>query len=288
MKEKFIKLRFEKGEDYFEMGNDCPVKLITLPTGLESPGYLVHTSSNANADGVSITGKKVDSRQISISFAIDDLENAEIYRAQMIRFFNPKESLKCIVQYGAMIRHINCEIQEFIFESQVTLWDYLAGSINLLCADPYFKDMDNFGKNIAANTAMFSFPFFIPAQGRIASYKTLRKEVLLRNQGDVPTGVEIHIIADRGSVTNPVVTKVSTGEFMKFDLVMAMGDVVIINTNPGKKSITYNGVNFFKEKSKLSSFFSIDVGDNILSYDADKNYTNLDVRLYYIPQYMGV
>ena len=30
------------------------------------------------------------------------------------------------------------------------------------------------------------------------------------------------------------------------------------------------------------------VGDNYLVYDADENYTNMDVFLYYRPKYLGV
>lgn len=120
------------------------------------------------------------------------------------------------------------------------------------------------------------------------SYRTLKKDVHLPNSGDVPTGIEIHMIATRGAVKNPKIVKSSTGEFIELFLDLNKGDVLKINTNPGKKSITLNGKNVFKEKNKLSTFFQIDVGENLIQYDAEENYTNLDVNLYYTPKYLGV
>ena len=119
-------------------------------------------------------------------------------------------------------------------------------------------------------------------------YNTLSKEVLLNNKGDVPTGVEVHFIAKRGDVKNPKITLLSTGEFIEVIQDMKQGDVIVINTNVGHKGITKNGVNIFKEKNKLSSFFQLTIGDNKIAYDALENYTNLDVRVYYTPKYLGV
>ena len=34
--------------------------------------------------------------------------------------------------------------------------------------------------------------------------------------------------------------------------------------------------------------FLLEVGNNYLEYDADENYTNLDVKLFYTPFYLGV
>ena len=41
-------------------------------------------------------------------------------------------------------------------------------------------------------------------------------------------------------------------------------------------------------RSRLSEPFELEVGNNYLEYDADENYTNLDVRLFYTPLYLGV
>ncbi|MEF9968668.1 MAG: phage tail family protein, partial [Longicatena sp.] len=192
---------------------------------------------------------------------------------------------------------IECEVEEFNWTTIESMWNYLEGNITLKCPFPYWSDLDNFGKNIAAITPMFTFPLafinFIEGKDKILKqqimgYNSLSKEVLLNNKGDVPTGVEVHFIAKRGDVKNPKITLLSTGEFIEVIQDMKQGDVIVINTNVGHKGITKNGVNIFKEKNKLSSFFQLEIGDNKISYDAVENYTNLDVRVYYTPKYLGV
>lgn len=52
--------------------------------------------------------------------------------------------------------------------------------------------------------------------------------------------------------------------------------------------ITLNGVNCYQRIDRQSEPFQLAVGDNYLEYDADGNYTNLDVNLFYTPKYLGV
>lgn len=285
---KVIKIKFISNNQELVIGNDEQIKIVTTPEGIESSTYLVHTSSNATQDGSTVSGKKVSERIITVRFAIDDLLNAEILRSRLIKFFNPKYPITLEVTYSDTTRKITGEIQSFLFVSQESMWDYLEAELSVICVNPYFENMDNFGKNIASITPQFAFPLTILPGGKIHGYKTFKQETVLVNDGEVSTGIEIHLIASRGPVSNPKITKVSTGEFIEVIREMNKGDVIKINTNIGKKSITSNDQNITKEKNKLSTFFSIDVGDNVIKYDAAENYTNLDVKLYYTPKYLGV
>lgn len=289
MDHKYLKLIFEREGQRLEMGSGCPIKLTIAPKGIEAPEYTIHTESNATTDGSSLAGKKVAERIISVFFGIDSILESNTYREEIIRFFNPKYTYSLTVMYGYAQMKISAEVSSLIFDDHTSLWGFLSGEIELLCPFPYFEDLDNFGRNMASVTALFTFPLFIPkTKGRAMSYRTLKKEVRLSNGGDVPTGIEIHMIATRGPVKNPKIMKTSSGEFIELFLDLKKGDVLMINTNSGKKGITLNGANVFKEKNKLSTFFQIDVGMNTIKYDAEENYTNLDVNLYYTPKYIGV
>lgn len=129
--------------------------------------------------------------------------------------------------------------------------------------------------------------------GQITGYRTLRKEVYLPNDGHVPTGLQIEFIATRGSVTNPKITLVRTsngesGKFMRVKIALEKGDVLLIDTNKRHQVIELNGVNVYQKIDRLSQPFELEKGDNYLEYYADSNYTNLDVKLYYTPLYLGV
>lgn len=296
MDKKYLLLTLSNGQSTIKMGVGEVIKVVRVE-GFESPDYVLHTTSIATADGTKITGKKVEERTIDITFAIDDTNNTEVYRKQLQKFFNPKNTVKLKMNWCYSQAQIECEVEQFSWTSIESMWNYLEGNVTLKCPFPYWSDLDNFGKNIAAITPMFTFPLgmisFNESQGKSKGYQTmgyntLSKEVLLNNKGDVPTGVEIHFIAKRGNVKNPKITLLSTGEFIEVIQDMQKNDVIVINTNVGYKGITKNGVNIFKEKNKLSSFFQLTIGDNKIAYDALENYTNLDVRVYYTPKYLGV
>ncbi|MEG0165934.1 phage distal tail protein [Anaerorhabdus sp.] len=296
MDTKYLLLTFENGVNTLKMGVGEAIKVVSVK-GFEAPDYVIHTSSSATTDGTIVTGKKVDERMIDITFAIDDLINSEIYRRQVQKFFNPKNTIKLKMNWCYSQAQIECEVDEFNWTTIESMWEYLEGNLSLRCPYPYWSDLDNFGKNIAYITPMFTFPLaFINftdqkekiLHQQIMGYNSLSKEVLLNNKGDVPTGVEVHFIAKRGDVKNPKITLLTTGEFIEVIQDMIQGDEIIINTNIGHKGITKNGENIFKEKNKLSSFFQLEIGDNKISYDALENYTNLDVRVYYTPKYLGV
>ena len=75
---------------------------------------------------------------------------------------------------------------------------------------------------------------------------------------------------------------------MRVNIVMQQGDVLLIDTIERHQVITLNGVNCYQKIDRKSEPFQLDVGDNYLEYDADVNYTNLDVNLFYTPKYLGV
>ena len=178
---------------------------------------------------------------------------------------------------------------------------------DLLCPDPYMLNVDNFGKNMANISPLFAFPWMVlgsrmtsgkldyPPEARglllggmTMGYRTLHKEVVLSNDGDVPTGVQIQFVATRGPVTNPKITNTGTGQYMRVKVAMQKGDVLLIDTNDSHQTITLNGVNYYQHIDRKSDPFELAVGDNYLEYDADENYTNLDVNLFYRPKYLGV
>ena len=295
MENKYLHFTFSDGVNTLNMGCGETIKIVSFK-GLESPLYTIHTSSNATQDGLITTGKKVNERIIDVVFGIDDVKEPSFYRRKIETFFNGKKRFTLKVAYIYNNAIIDFEVQEFYWTPAVTLWDTIEGNLVLMCPYPYWSDLDNFGKNIAAISSQFTFPLAIISfygkgksrPGKIMGYNALSKEVNLHNKGDVETGIEIRFVAKRGRIKNPKVTKLKTGEFIEIIIDMQMGDEIIVNTNAGKKSITKNGVNIFKEKNKLSSFFQLAISDNKISYDALENYTNLDVKIFYTPKYLGV
>ena len=75
---------------------------------------------------------------------------------------------------------------------------------------------------------------------------------------------------------------------MRVKAAMEKKDVLLVDTDKRHQVIELNGVNVYQKIDRLSTPFELAVGGNYLEYDADENYSNLDVRLYYTPLYLGV
>ena len=252
---------------------------ITAVTGLESSELDISTSDNALVDGASVDGKKIKPRPIHIEASFKSNKNNPENRANVIKFFNPKYTGKALITNMGVSRNIEYELEGWTFASVRNMDNKLKILVDLLCPDPYMLNVDNYGKNMANISALFAFPWRMLSTrmtsgkldypdkargmllgGMTMGYRTLYKEVVLANDGDVPTGVQIQFVATRGPVTNPKITNTGTGQYMRVNVAMQQGG----------------------EPFKLA------VGDNYLEYDADENYTNLDVNLFYTPKYLGV
>lgn len=276
---------------------------ITKVTGLEASEYSISTSENALVDGSTVDGKRILKRPISISATARDTKNNVLTREQLIAFFNPDYTGKMTVNRSGKQRNIAFEIEGMVFSDEKTVDEEVSFVADLICPDPYFKNVDNFGQNMAGKTRLFAFPWRIAKQkyadvpapykyfGRPwmgMSYRTLKQEVSLYNDGDVETSVIIQFVASRGPISNPKITNVKTGQFMRVVCEMEQGDVLEIDTDDHSQTIELNGVNVYQKIDKKSEPFKLAKGDNYLAYDADSNYTNLDVKLYYTPLYLGV
>lgn len=284
---------------------------ITAVTGLESSEFEISTSQNALVDGETVDGKKIKARPIHIEARFrSNADNAK-NRAEIIKFFNPKYTGKALIVLMGVPRNIEYELEGWTFKKQVNMDENLKILVDLKCPDPYMLNVDNFGQNMARVTPLFAFPWRVSGhnqvvaydavdagnshylrgcalQGHVASYKVFKSDVLLLNDGDVPTGVQIRFKAARGPVTNPKITNTMTGEFVRVRVAMEQGDELVIDTDEHHQIIELNGVNTYQKIDRHSDPFQLVVGDNYLVYDADSNYTNMDVYLYYRPKYLGV
>ena len=94
------------------------------------------------------------------------------------------------------------------------------------------------------------------------------------------------------TLTNPSILNVNTQEFIKINKTMVAGEVLTVTTHFGAKKVesVLNGVttNAFNYIDFGSTFLQLDVGDNLMRYDADTNLDNLEVSIYYTPQFLGV
>ena len=275
---------------------------ITKIEGLESSELEVITTDNALVDGATVAGKRIRSRIIHLEAVLRNDRNNALHRQQIIKFFNPKYSGILTVEHSGVKRKIVYELEGWTFITSDAVYGQLAIAVDMKCTDPFLKNLDDFGRNMAEISKQIAFPWRVVRvkaaasepygtlvlPGQITGYRSLTRKVYLPNDGDVPAPLRIRFTAERGPCIGPKILLDGTDKFIRVRIEMNKGDVLTVDTDRHHQVIELNGVNVYQKIDRLSEPFELDVGDNYLMYDADENYSNLDVWLYYTPRYLGV
>lgn len=305
MTENALHLRFLSNNKEFQMGAGEEVD-ITEISGLESSDLDLVLTETALSDGSYVESRKIKKRPISIKACYRNNKDNASKRASVIRFFNPKFQGTLYVTLMGVERKIPYEIEGWKFAKQKNLDQRIHIALDLICPDPYFSSLSDFGRNMAGKTAVFTFPWrSLPKRadnikayqekarglllgGNVMGYRTLREYVNLFNNGDCETGVRAVFIAKKGPVKNPKIEHKSSGEYMRVITDMAKGDQLVIDTSKRHQIIELNGQNAYQRVDHFSTPFQLFVGDNLLKYTADEGQPNLDVNLYFTSHYVGV
>lgn len=273
-------LRFESNNQAIDAGGGYEHKIISAE-GFEASDYDFSSSVNAQIDGVTLTGRRTAARELYL-----EIECPDEQRGRVIAFYNPKHNGKLTATINGRTRWIPYIVRSLKFR-QANLYDPLIYQLTLTCPQPYFLDMSDFGKNLAATVPLLAFPFvWQVGRDMVSDYRLFSTNFLVINKGDVDTGMKVTFIA-KGLVSNPKLY-LQNGQYIRVLVDMDKGDALTIETNKGQKSILLNGANIIHKIDRASTFIGLTPGDNTLTYTADDGYMNLEVRLYYTPMYLGV
>lgn len=250
--------------------------------------HIISTFKAPRQDGDVFVSGSLDMRNITIEGRIlaDSIEHAYDLRKKLLAAFNPKHKGRLIYKELS----IPCIVEEapvFKADSQRTPAFFLS----LLCTSPYFETIEEITKLLAGWHPGFSFELEIPDEDGIElGYREESLIIAVENPGSVPCGATFELIA-QGLVEDPLLIDVVTGKYLKLNRMMQVGEIITISTHFANKRVTSSlggGTNAFASLDESSTFLQLDVGTNLLRYDAKANLNNLDVNVYYRPQYLGV
>ena len=277
---------FKSNNDEIEMNKNTDIKIIDIE-GIEASSYTINTISSEQ-DGAIVTSTKIEPREITITGDIEKNKNETANRDKLIRFFNPKVTGELYITRNNVERKIQYRVSSLDFATN-KLFEYIQFTLVLESTeDPYFEDANNRGNNLTLISPQFTFPLVIMQERKkIMGYKVYKPYMPLVNDGDKETGLEIVITASRGQMKNIKLT-LNDNEYIKVNQTLNQWDVLTINTNPRKKSVTLNGTNIINEIDRNSTFFSIGIGKSILKYECDDGATNIDINVKFYRKFLGV
>lgn len=277
---------FKSNNDEIEMNKNTDIKIIDIE-GIEASSYTINTISSEQ-DGAIVTSTKIEPREITITGDIEKDKNETANRDKLIRFFNPRAIGEFYINRNNIERKIQYRVSSLDFATN-KLFEYIQFTLVLESTeDPYFEDANNRGNNLTLISPQFTFPLVIMQdRKKIMGYKVYKPYMPLVNDGDKETGLEIVITASRGQMKNIKLT-LNDNEYMQVNVTLNQWDVLTINTNPRKKSVTLNGTNIINKIDRNSTFFSIGIGKSILKYECDDGATNIDINVKFYRKFLGV
>ena len=254
--------------------------------GLNPPHATINSSVNTTTDGSSINSVRLDNRNIVIYTTVQG--DVEANRINLYKYFPVKKQVKLYFNNGARNIYI-CGTVELIECNLFT--NKQVAQISIICPRPYFKNVNDLVTIFSDVSPMFEFPFAISKTGVELSAITVNQRRSIINIGDVATGVIIKLFSI-GTVENPIIYDVLKRTSIKLNFTMLPSDTIVINTNVGEKSIelirdgvSYNALGYMAQNS---TWFVLEAGDNVFTFDADSGNSNLQLTFTTSILYSGV
>ena len=213
-------------------------------------------------------------------------QNVDELRRYLSKVTNPKISGVLRYEDDSVICEIEC-IAEHVPQYSTRNKNQQVAVIDLLAPDPYWRSPEVMTEPLAAFLPRFRFPFRFPVVfGERGSQATLY------NDGDVPCPIEIEF---NGPAQLPIIRNVTTGEFIRVEKSLNVGEKLIINTSHGRerKVIVDKGNGEIENAFHYidiweSTLFQLAVGENVIEYDAIASGSQAVVRISFKKLYVGV
>lgn len=260
----------------------------------ESSGIDADHSLSSGNNGAMYMGGRLRERNMSLIGCLNiSPSRFQVEKRKLCSIINPLHLVR-VINENYTIEGYPVSTVKFAYNDEENITGLYKFVIDIVCPDPYWKDITKNKSEIALWKGMFHFPLLIPKQkGIIMGLKQPSLIVNVYNKGHVETGMMIEFRA-KGTLSNPSLFNVNTRESIKINKSMVAGEVIKVNTNYGEKRIenilngvTTNILNLI-DLGGGDTFLQLDVGDNLLRYDADINPSNLEINIYFSPKYLGV
>ena len=258
--------------------------------GLTPAGATINQAGVGIEDGTSYNSSYVKSRNIVLTIVPEGNFNGNIERKRMdlYRYFKPKYRVKLYIKTA----YRNVCINGYVESVEGDLFSKKQNfQVSIICPKPFFEDITPVTALQRFVDDEFYFPVSIPKEGITLSSVNSRERVIIDNKGDETTGIIISMSANN-NVIKPTIYNITTRKTFSFDCNMTAGDVVVIDTRRGTKTITLyrNGFenNILNTMVSGSHWFEVPTGTNDFTYRCEYGEENLKVNYKLYPLYEGV
>ena len=279
-----------------ELNREGPLFLASVQgfDGLEAD---IVSSKSAYQDGISISKTILKDRILTLNcyLEIDTEQQRCILKRKLYNAFNPKFKghMKIYTDAEQLRGASNLRvIQAPLFDDDYeTTNELVSFQIQLAMPLPYFEDINENRADFGNDIGNFFFDLELEEEGRELSVKNNSIVANIENLGDAETPLKV-VFKAKSTVKNPSIYNVYSKEYIKINRTMSEGEEITVTTDIGNKRVEsyLNGAttNIFNDLDIHSSFMWLDIGDNVIRYDAEEMIEQLEVYIYYTNYYLGV
>ena len=261
---------------------------LTRVDGAGKVRQTVNTFKAPDQDGAFFISSAMDMRNITLEGSVVTPAIAETYdqRRRFLRVFTPK--LQGTLVYRN--RQIACVVEEagFTASSRERAPNFF---ISLLCPSPFFESLEEIREELAMWSPLLFFPLEVLNTGLEFGIRQPSQIITVDNIGDVACGCHI-IFRALGSVTNPELMSLDTGDVLRLNTVMESSEELHVYTHFAGKRVTRvfrsEESNAFSLLDTSSVFLQLEPRRNLLRYNASENMDLLEVTILYRPKFLGV
>lgn len=267
--------------------NDGERYEVITASGLNPPSASIFTSKSPNRKGLKYNGSSLDERVVSIQIKL--LGNVEESRNALYAWTDPEGYTK--IRYRNGIKNVYCEGHIEVCEVD-PFTDNEVMNVEIICENPYWKDLEEISVEVSAMLKHFVFAFAIDSAG--IPFSTLKEDNItgIFNTGS-DTGIQIIIQCTEAVDTLVIFDADNTTQRFQINYPFKAGWQIFIDTEGSPKTckaITPEGteMNILRYVKGKPTWFSLKKGINRFGYIANNGAAAVEMSIGYTNKYLGI
>lgn len=254
--------------------------LINKPNGIDTLSVKLNKAQGIDQVGSTIQSINVQSRPVNISGVLVGEFQAE-----------NKERLLSVIRPDLSGR---LYADEFYLSVRPTATPaieqkqhFASFQLSLLAPYPYWQKDNSTSATLITVEKAFKFPWNISKPYRFGTVSEAQF-INIKNMGQVPVPYTVTFTA-LGYVTNPKIIDAATNKYLLLNKELVAGERVVVEITHERTFVTSSVDGECRGALDLnSSFFRLNVGDNVLKPDADSGKESMRVDISYATEVVGI
>lgn len=252
--------------------------------GVWSPVYKLQSSRLPLAEGSQFSRMSVEERGLDLQVKVRGQTRDGLYAllrdiSQRMDPTKGEGQVKVITAAGET-RLLTCRPEGMtqVEETETNAELQLSYTAN----DPYwYADGEITVVFTQGGTVVTFFPFF----PLLITNSTVFSSQTINNPGDA---IAYPILTITGPGQAISLRNMTTGKMVSLDMILSEGDMIVIDTRIGKKTLTLNGNNVFDRLVKGSSFWSLNPGNNSVNVEINSSTGATSAQIRFTPRYLSI